>query len=123
MEDRNGNFSYTYSANQQEEVKRIRQKYVPNEESKMDTLRKLDKSVDRPGMIAAITLGIIGMLLFGAGMTCTMVWTDFFVLGVVVGVIGMIILAVCYPVFKMITKMQRVKIAPQILELSEELMK
>ena len=123
MEDRKEKFSYTYSAKQQEEVQRIRQKYIPNEESKMDRLRKLDKSVERPGMIVAITLGIIGTLLFGVGMTCTMVWTDYFVLGIVVGVVGIALLAFCYPLYSMITGRRRKKLAPQILELSEELIK
>lgn len=123
MEDRTENFSYTYSAKQQEEVQRIRQKYIPNEESKMDKLRKLDKSVEIPGMIVSITLGIIGTLLFGVGMTCTMVWTDYFVLGIVVGVVGIVLLAVCYPLYSMITRRRRKKLAPQILELSEELIK
>lgn len=123
MEDRTENFSYTYSAKQQEEVQRIRQKYIPNEESKMDKLRKLDKSVEIPGMIVSITLGIIGTLLFGVGMTCTMVWTDYFVLGIVVGVVGIVLLAICYPLYSMITRRRRKKLAPQILELSEELIK
>lgn len=123
MEDRTENFSYTYSAKQQEEVQRIRQKYIPNEEGKMDKLRKLDKSVEIPGMIVSITLGIIGTLLFGVGMTCTMVWTDYFVLGIVVGVVGIVLLAVCYPLYSMITRRRRKKLAPRILELSEELIK
>lgn len=123
MEDKTEKFSYTYSAKQQEEVRRIRQKYIPNEESKMDKLRKLDKSVEIPGRIVSITLGIIGTLLFGVGMTCTMVWTDYFVLGIVVGVFGIALLAAAYPLYGMITKRQRKKLAPQILALSEELIK
>ena len=37
----NNSFEYTYSAQQQQEVERIRKKYLPKEESKMDQLRKL----------------------------------------------------------------------------------
>ena len=60
--------SYTYSARQQEEVKKIREKYLPAEEDKMEQLRRLDESAVRPGTVASIILGVIGALLLGVGM-------------------------------------------------------
>lgn len=67
MEEKNKTFTYTYSAAQQEEVKRIREKYAPptQEEDKMERLRRLDASVTRPGMIAALVIGIIKHIDFG----------------------------------------------------------
>ncbi len=66
-------FRYSYSAKQQGEVKSIREKYMPREESKIEKLRRLDESVTKPGKIASITAGIIGLLILGVGMCCTMV--------------------------------------------------
>lgn len=120
-ENKNEAFSYTYSAKQQEEVNSILQKYMPREESAIDKLRRLDKQTEQPGRIASITTGIIGTLMLGVGMTCTMEWTDYFAIGVVVGVIGIALISAAYPLFKKITKKQREKIAPQIIELSEKL--
>lgn len=120
-ENRNEDFSYTYSAKQQEEVNSILQKYMLREESAIESLRRLDKQAEYPGMIVSITAGIIGALLLGVGMTCTMEWTDYFAIGVVVGVIGIALISAAYPLFKGITKKQREKIAPQIIELSTKI--
>lgn len=122
MEKKEHEFTYTYSAKQQEEIKRIRQRYIPPAEDKMEQLRKLDESAARPGTIASIAVGAVGTLLLGLGMTCTMVWTHLFVLGIFVGVIGITGVAVAYPLYIQMTKKQREKIAPQVLALSEELM-
>lgn len=116
------NFEYTYSAKQQAEVEAIRKKYLPKEEDKMETLRRLDRSAEKPGTMAGIIVGVIGTMLLGVGMCCTMVWADtVFVLGIVIGVIGIAILGSGYPLYKNITRKQREKLAAQILALSEEL--
>lgn len=117
-------FEYTYSAKQQEEVKRIREKYVqsPKEEDKMETLRRLDAGVTQKGTVVSLIFGIIGTLIFGIGMCCCLVWS-LFVLGIIIGAIGIIGLSAAYPLYAYITKKEREKIAPEILRLSEELMK
>jgi len=121
MENENKGFSYTYSAKQQEEVKRIQQKYMPQEENKMEQLRRLDKSATKPGKIAAYIIGIISSLILGVGMCCTMVWPEYFVAGIIIGVVGMIGMSVTYPIYNKITKKQREKLAPQIIQLSKDL--
>lgn len=124
MEDKKETFSYTYSAKQQEEIRRIRDKYIVKEESKMDQLRKLDAGVTKPGTIASLITGIIGTLLLGIGMCCTMVWAEnLFILGIIVGVIGIVCIAAAYPLYVRITKKQREKLAPEILRLTDELTK
>lgn len=124
MENNKETFEYTYSAKQQEEIERIKKKYMPQEEDKMELLRRLDRDVTKPGTIWSLALGVIGCLLFGFGMCCTMVWADsLFVPGIVVGIIAMIPMGFAYPVYKKITEKQRKKIAPQILALTEELSK
>lgn len=117
-------FSYTYSAKQMEEIKSIREKYVSKEADKMEQLRKLDESVTRKGTMISIIVGTIGALILGVGMCCTMVWADdWFVAGIIIGVIGIAIVSVAYPLYQRITKKEKEKIAPQILRLTEELMK
>lgn len=117
----NKGFTLTYSASQQEEINSIRKKYLPKEESKLDTLRRLDREVEKPGMIWSLIIGIVGALILGTGMCCTMIWEGVFVLGIIVGVLGMLILSAAYPAYLKITKKQREKIAPQIIALSNEI--
>lgn len=124
MEDNKETFEYTYSARQQQEIEQIRSKYLPKQESKMDQLRRLDQSATKKGTAVAIFLGVIGCLLLGIGMCCTMVWAEqWFLPGIIVGLIGIGVVAIAYPVFNRITKKQREKLAPQILKLTEELSK
>ena len=126
MDTKGKTFTYTYSASQQEELRRIREKYAaPAEaEDKMERLRKLDASVTKPGMIAALATGIVSALVMGFGMCCTMVWADtLFVPGIVIGVIGIAGVCAAYPLYAHITKKQRRKLAPEIMRLTDELMK
>ena len=124
MEEEKETFEYNYSAKQQKEIKTIREKYVPKEENKMEQLRRLDASATKPGTAASIIVGVIGALLFGIGMCCTMVWMGtLFIPGIVIGVAGLLAIAAAYPVYTRITKKQREKLAPEIMRLTDELMK
>lgn len=117
-------FEYTYSATQQAEIEKIRQKYLPKEENKLALLKKLDSSVTKPGTIWSLVLGIVGVLLFGGGMACVLEFADtLLVPGILLGIIGIAVLSLAYPVYKKITEKQKEKIAPQILALTEELSK
>lgn len=117
-------FSYTYSAKEQEEIKNIRKKYAAPEEDKMEQLRKLDAGVTQKGTTAGLIWGVIGTLLLGIGMSCCMVWQNiWFIPGIIVGVIGLIIISAAYPVYNHVIKREREKIAPEILRLTDELMK
>ncbi|WP_194542230.1 hypothetical protein [Paenibacillus sp. JZ16] len=123
MKDNNKTFTYMYSAKQQEEVKSILQKYIPKEEDKMEQLRRLDQSAESRGTFISILVGTVGALLLGLGMSCTMVWEDTLMLpGIVFGVMGIVGIALAYPLFISITKKQREKLAPEIMRLSQELM-
>lgn len=124
MDDKKETFSYNYSASQQSEIKKIREKYIPKEENKMDQLRRLDESATKPGMIVSLTVGIVSTLIMGVGMCCTMVWMeDLFIPGVIIGIVGMAGIACTYPLYSHITKKRREKLAPEILRLTDELMK
>lgn len=124
MEDKNETFTYNYSSSQQAEVKSIREKYIPKEEDKMEQLRRLDESATRPGIIAALAVGILSTLVLGVGMCCTMVWAGrWFIPGIIIGVVGILGVMSAYPLYSRITKKRREKIAPEILRLTDELMK
>lgn len=126
MEEKKETFTFTYSASQQEEVKRIREKYAPAtaQEDKMERLRRLDRAATKPGTAAALIVGIISTLIMGVGMCCTMVWSEtLFVPGIVIGIVGIIGICAAYPLYLHITKRRRSKLAPEIMRLADELMK
>lgn len=117
-------FQYHYSAREQEELKRIRSKYLPKEEDKMERLRRLDSRVAMKATTNALIAGIIGTLIFGIGMCCCMVWAEsWFVPGIVLGLIGFAVLGTAYPIYNRTLEKERKKIAPEILRLADELMK
>ena len=116
-------FSYTYSAKQNREIEQIRKKYLPPEENRLEQLHRLDKRAERPGTVAAIVMGSVSTLLLGIGMVLTMVYTRYFAAGIVIGLIGIAAVSLSYPVYQFITKKERRKLAPEILRLSDELLK
>ena len=136
MENNNENngFQYTYSAKEQAELKRIREKYTPTTEveDKMVRLRRLDASVTQKAQAVALIFGVIGALILGTGMSLCM--TDFaqilgshrdmaMVVGIPVGLVGGVLAALAYPMYNLIVKRERKKIAPEIIRLTDELMK
>ena len=125
-------FNYTYSAKEQEEIKAIRKKYAaPVEtEDKMAQLRRLDAGVYSKATTVALVVGIIGTLIMGMGMSLIMTVIGAFlgtvsamVVGIGLGVIGIILVCLAYPLYNRTLKKERVKIAPEILRLTDELMK
>ena len=124
MENQDNSFEYTYSAPRQEEIRKIRQKYLPKEEDKIEQLRRLDESAARKGMTISLTVGTLGALVLGIGMCCCMVWGGvLFIPGIVIGLIGIFGVSIAYPLYARITEKERQKIAPEILRLTDELMK
>lgn len=124
-------FQYTYSAREQEELKRIRSKYMPREESKLDQLHRLDAGVTRRATMYSVTVGVIGALILGIGMSLAM--TDIGAMfslgrmampgGIMIGIVGMGLMGLAYPIYFRVLKRERAKIAPEILRLTDELMK
>lgn len=116
-------FEYTYSAPRNAEVERIRKKYAPqtSAESKMQQIKRLDNSVGTESLAYSLAVGLTGVLVLGVGMCCTMVWTDLFVLGIIIGIMGIAICGCAYPLYKNTIRKRRAEIAPQILKLSEEI--
>ncbi len=127
-------FTYTYSAKEQAELKRIRDKYTsPSDtEDKMTRLRRLDASVTQTAQAVSLAFGVIGTLILGFGMSLCMTDIGAFlgsnkiismVIGIIIGVIGGILASFAYPVYNAIIKHKRKKIAPEIIRLTDELLK
>jgi hypothetical protein len=134
MCDNKNGFEYTYSAKEQAELKKIREKYEPVTDAtdKMTRLRKLDASVTNLAQIIALTIGVIGTLMLGFGMSLFM--SDLgnalglnadvsMLIGICAGVIGGIIASLAYPIYNLIANARRKKLAPEILRLVDELSK
>lgn len=67
---------------------------------------------------------MIGALVMGTGMCCTMVWAEsWFIPGIFIGLLGIAIVGAAYPVYRRVTKKERERIAPEILQLTDELLK
>lgn len=125
----NHSFEYTYSAQQQQEVEAIRQKYLPKEEDKMEQLRRLHAIPTQKAQAAALSAGIAGTLIMGTGMSLVMteigdlLGSLAIVAGITVGIVGIVLAALAYSIYNRVLKKQRQKIAPEILRLSEELLR
>ena len=124
----NDTFRYSYSSSLQEELKDIKKKYAgqpeSEEEDQLELLRKLDKSSTRKSTIVSVVMGAAGCLIMGIGMCCTMVWAAaMFLPGIIIGVAGIAMMTAAYPVYVRITKRERARIAPQVLDIIEKLSK
>ena len=104
-------------------AQKIHTEYSEKKSSEVDKLCALDNKVKVPASIFAYTFGIIGALILGTGMCLAMkVIGDLMALGIVVGVIGIAMVSVTYPIYKMILKSRKAKYSKEILELSEKIM-
>lgn len=115
-------FSYTYSPRENQEVLSIRQKYLPREETKLEELKRLDRTVQSSGTMESLCVGIGSCLVFGLGMCLAMgVIGQMSWLGVVLGLVGMAGMILAYPVCRRLYNKAKEQYAPRILALSEEL--
>lgn len=110
-------------------VQKIRTQYMEKENTRLDALKELDAKVKRPANIFAYVFGSVGAIVMGSGMSLVM--TDIgetlgmestMTAGIVIGVVGMLMAIVNYPIYKRILSSRRKKYAEQIMKLSEEIM-
>ena len=122
-------FRYSYSPKQNDEVQTIRDKYLPQPESKLDELKALDRKVQKPANVFAYVFGSLSAIIMGAGMSLVM--TDIgtqlglpetMIPGIVIGIAGLALAIINYPIHKGILASRKKKYAEQILALSEQLM-
>ena len=124
----NNSFEYTYSAERQQEIEAIRKKYLPKEEDKMEQLRRLHSIPTEKAQAASIVIGVLGALILGTGMSLCMTELGAalghlaMVIGILVGLFGLVMIALAYPVYNIVLRKERQRIAPEILRLSDELL-
>ena len=119
----NNTFSYNYSAIRNKEVESIRRKYIPQEESKLERLKRLDLRVQSAGMMESLSLGILGALVFGVGMCFFLeVFTGAVWLTALLMVCGTLMMIPAYPMHRWIARKTKAELTPEILRLSEEIM-
>ena len=120
----NKSFTYNYSAARNKEVESIRRKYMPHEESKLERLKKLDLRVQMAGTIESLCFGIVGVLVFGIGMCFFLdVFAGAAWLSALFMIIGTVIMIPAYPIYRRIAHKTKAELTPEILRLSEEIMK
>ena len=111
-------------------VEKIRTQYTEKQHTDLDELKRLDAMVKRPANVFAYTFGSIGTIIMGAGMSLVM--TDIaetvgisnpMVYGIIIGIVGMCMAIVNYPIYKGILGKRRKKYADRIIEVSEKLIK
>lgn len=109
--------------NQFSEVNKIRSKYISREQTDVERLRRLDKQVKKPAQIFAYVFGVIAVLVLGTGMCFAMsVIEGSMILGIVIGVLGIGLVCVNYPMYKTILESRRKKYSEKIISLSDEIL-
>ena len=110
-------------------VQKIRTEYTEKEHTQLDELKALDTKVKRPANIFAYIFGSIGAVIMGSGMSLVM--TDIgsmigvnyaMVPGIVIGIAGLVITIMNYPIYKRVLASRRKKYADQIMKISEAIM-
>ena len=111
-------FSYTYSASRNQEVLNIRKKYLPREESALEELKRLDRTVQNSGVVEGLSAGIGGCLIFGMGMCFAMeVIGQHTWFGILLGFIGAAGMLSAFPIYRRFFQKAKEKHTPRILEL------
>lgn len=119
-------FTYNYTAPTQDErreIEDIKRKYGSpvKERNKLEELRRLDGKVKNPPAILGLSLGIVGTLIFGVGLTMVLEW-KLLIWGIIVMAIGCVPIATAYPAHNFLFEKNRKTYGDEILKLSEELL-
>ncbi len=105
-------------------AEQLANEYAPKDTSKVVALRKLDARAKLPATIFTYTFGIIAALVTGVGMCFSMNVigrTTMFVLGVIVGIVGLAGMGINYPIYKKMLAKGKQKYAYEIIELAKEI--
>ena len=107
-------------------AEQLANEYAPKDTSKVVALRKLDARAKLPATVFTYTFGIIAALVTGVGMCFSMNvigsgTTTMFVLGVIVGIVGLAGMGINYPIYKKMLAKGKQKYAYEIIELAKEI--
>lgn len=119
-------FKFEYSAptdSERKEILSIRNEYmsVGTDGNNVERLRAMHRRVKSLPSALSIVIGVIGTLIFGAGMAMFLEW-NYTVSGAIVGVIGFVIALAAYPIYKIFAKIMKKKYSNRIIELSNEIL-
>ena len=110
-------------------VQKIRSQYTEKESTELDALRALDAKVKKPANVFAYVFGSISAIIMGAGMSLVMTdigatvgIADPMLPGIVIGIAGMTMAIINYPIYKGILGARRRKYADKIIALSDKIM-
>ena len=110
-------------------VQKIRTQYTEKEHTALDALKALDVKVKRPANVFAYTFGSISAIIMGSGMSLVMTdiaqmvgIQDPMLYGIIIGVLGMAMAILNYPIYKRILGARRKKFADKIITLSDQIM-
>ena len=111
-------------------VEKIRSQYTQTKHSDLDTLKALDAKVKKPVRVFGYTYGSLSAIVMGAGMSLVMTdigailgISETMIPGILIGLVGMVMALTTYPICKKILNARKKKFAPQIMELSDRIMK
>lgn len=114
---------------QQFMAQKIRTQYMEKQPSELDELRELDAKVKRPANVFAYVFGSISAIIMGAGMSLVMTeigatigMNDTMIPGIVIGIVGMVMALVNYPMYKGILNSRKKKYGTEIIKLSDKIM-
>lgn len=112
------------SQSEKQIVESIRAHYTARDVSKLDELRALHKAIRRPANIFAYVFGILGALILGTGMCLAMpeVIEGYMIIGIAVGIVGIIMVSVNYPIYKAILTRRKNRYSALIFDLSDEIL-
>ncbi len=109
-------------------IQKIRTQYTEKEATELDALRELDSRVKRPANVFAYIFGSVSAIIMGSGMSLVM--TDIgatvginepMVPGIIIGVVGMLMAIINYPIYKSVLASRKKKYAAQIIALTDKL--
>lgn len=110
-------------------VQKIRSQYTEKESTELDALRELDTKVKRPANVFSYVFGSISAIIMGAGMSLVMTdigatigIADPMIPGIAIGIVGMLMAIINYPIYKRIMSSRRKKYADKIVKLSDKIM-
>lgn len=109
--------------NEQEKIEKICKQYLPKEKTLLSEIKDLDKKAKKGANVFGYLFGIIAALVFGFGMSVALgeILSNFFVIGIICGVVGLIMMLINYPFYKKIRENGMKKYGPQIRKLSSNL--
>lgn len=122
---KNNDFEFKYTAptsEERREIESIKNRYLAqNKPSKLEYLRRLDRKVKNAPTLISLIIGLVGVLIFGLGLTMVLEW-ELWIGGIVVSCVALIPMLIAYPIYLKVGQKLKNKYSKEILEISEELL-